>query len=353
MNKQQSKRLQWGGLQVAILAAWYRLRMRQQQFLARRPHRSFRLTERRDYIRSLQLPGYWAFTLSVLQTLWRQRATYLWVVLIYAVLTGVFVGIASQEVYTTLRSTLGEASQELFAGDISQLGEAGLLLLAGMSGSFNETLSELQQFYTIAFGLLAWLTTVWLLRAQLAGRRVRFRDALYSSGAPIVATFLLVVVLIIQLLPVAVAAIATSAAIGSGFLENGAVAMIFTVTGVLLVALSLYWVTSTMIALVVVTLPGVYPMQAIKAAGDLVTGRRLRILYRWLWLIVMIILLWVCVVIPFILLDAGVKSIAPFLVSFPLVPLVLLVVSSCTVVFSSAYVYLLYRKVVDDDALPA
>ena len=35
---------------------------RTRAYLQRRPHRSFRRTYRRDYERSLALPGYWAFT---------------------------------------------------------------------------------------------------------------------------------------------------------------------------------------------------------------------------------------------------------------------------------------------------
>ena len=41
--------------------------------LVRRPHRSFRLTRRRDYKRSLKMPGYWAFSIIVLKTLWQNK----------------------------------------------------------------------------------------------------------------------------------------------------------------------------------------------------------------------------------------------------------------------------------------
>ncbi len=349
----QSKLSRWDSVSASMLAWWYRLRARQLAFLARRPHRSFQPTRRRDYVRSLHLPGYWSFTAEVYRVLWRRKTVYGYVVLVYGVLVAIFVGLASQDLYTTLSETLKETSGEVFSGDVGQVGQAGLLLLAGMTGSLTETLSEVQQLYAVIFGLMAWLTTVWLLRAQLAGQRPRFRDALYSSGSPIVPTLLVAAVMMVQLLPIAIVALATSAALGSGFLESGAVAMVFTVAGVLLVTLSLYWITSTAIALVVVTLPGMYPMRAIRTAGDLVVGRRLRILYRWIWMVLMIVLIWMIVVIPFILLDTGLKSLLPFLSAVPIVPVVLLIVSSFTIVFSSAYIYLLYRKVVDDDASPA
>ncbi len=349
----QRKLSRWDSVSTSMLAWWYRLRARQLAFLARRPHRSFQPTRRRDYVRSLRLPGYWSFTAEVYRVLWQRKTVYGYVVLVYGVLVAIFVGLASQDLYTTLNETLKETGGEVFSGNFGQVGQASLLLLAGMTGSLTETLSETQQLYAVLFGLMAWLTTVWLLRAQLAGQRPRFRDALYSSGSPIVPTLLVAAVMMVQLLPIAIVALATSAALSSGFLESGVVAMVFTIAGVLLVTLSLYWLTSTAIALVVVTLPGMYPMRAIRTAGDLVIGRRLRILYRWIWMVLMIALIWTIVVIPSILLDTGLKSLVPFLSAVPIVPVVLLIVSSFTIVFSSAYIYLLYRKVVDDDASPA
>ena len=119
------------------------------------------------------------------------------------------------------------------------------------------------------------------------------------------------------------------------------------------IALVLYWITSTLIALVVVTLPGMYPFRALKAASDLVLGRRLRILYRWLWGALMLVLFWLVVMIPVILLDNWAKETWKQLAGVPIVPATVAIMSALSVVWFSAYVYLLYRKVVDDDAKPA
>jgi hypothetical protein len=144
-----------------------------------------------------------------------------------------------------------------------------------------------------------------------------------------------------------------SAAQSTGLLAGGVEAMLFWVAASLLALLSLYWVTSTMIALVVVTLPGMYPMRAIKTAGDLVIGRRLRILLRLLWMLLGLAVFWIIVMIPIILFDTWIKSLWPAIENVPTIPIVLLAMSSISVVWVSSYVYLLYRKVVDDDAKPA
>jgi hypothetical protein len=200
---------------------------------------------------------------------------------------------------------------------------------------------------------MTWLTTVWLLRNILAGNKVKLRDGLYNASAPILSTFLVTLVLILQLLPMALAFIGYAAANASGLLTGGVEAMLFWIAAGLLVVLSLYWVTSTLIALVIVTLPGIYPMKALRTAGDIAVGRRMRLLLRLLWLMATIGISWVVVMVPLILLTAWINSLWPAFSNVPLLPIILAFMSSLTIVWSSSYVYLLYRKVVADDAKPA
>lgn len=324
-----------------------------ENYMSRRPHRSFRLTRRRDYTRSLELPGYWAFSNYVFRMLWQERRLFGLLTLVYAILSGLVVGVASQDIYAQLGDTLKETGGDIFEGNVGEIGKAGLLLAATISGGANATPTEGQQIYGAIFILLVWLTTVWLLRNILAGHTVRLRGGLYNSGAPIVATFFVGIILLIQLLPLGLAFIGYSAAISSGVLTGGVAAMVFWMVASLLAVLSLYWVTSTIIALVIVTLPGMYPMRALRVAGDLVIGRRLRILLRLLWMLLGIVVIWAAVMIPIVIFDTWLKGVWPAIASFPTIPLVLLAASSITVVWAASYVYLLYRKVVDDDASPA
>lgn len=329
------------------------LEVSRRRFLARRPHRSFRRTLRRDYARSLKLPGYWAFTGYVRETLWKNKNLFLSVVLLFGVLSALFVGLASQQTYTTLSATLRDTGTSFFNGNSGEIGQAALLLLTGATGNFTANPTEPQQIYGAICGLMAWLVTVWLLRGLLAGKKPRLRDGLYSAGAPIIPTFLVLLAALVQLFPLAVAATILSSAVSTGFITGGVEAMTLSLGGLLLITLSLYWITSTLIALVVVTLPGMYPTQAIRVAGDLVVGRRLRILFRLLWMVFITALVWLVIMVPVILLDTWLKGVWGAIEWIPFVPIALLVVSSFTVVWTASYVYLLYRRVVDDDASPA
>jgi hypothetical protein len=312
------------------------------------------LTRRRDYIRPLKLPGYWAFSAQVRKTLWTNRKLFLWLVIVYAVLTATMVGMASQGTYSSLADTLRQTGDDVFSGNWGEIGKAGLLSLATVTGGISSSLTDVQQVYAGLIFLVTWLSTVWLLRNILAGHKVKLRDGLYNSSAPLLSTLLVALALIVQLLPLAVAVIGYVAALASGLLDSGGVtAMLFWIAAGLLMIISLYWISSTFIALVVVTLPGMYPLQALKTAGDLVIGRRIRILLRLLWMSLGIIVIWALVMIPVILLDTWLKGLWPAIDWIPIIPFTLLVLSSLTVVWSASYIYLLYRKVVADDAAPA
>ncbi len=324
-------------------------------YLNRRPHRSFRPTKRRDYKRSLKLPGYWSFTIHVWKTLWVNRKTFILLAVVYAVISAFLASaFASQDAYLTLTDTLKTTSGNAFYGGWGEIGKAGLLFVSTATGSISQNLTESQQVYAALIALLAWLTTVWLLRNILAGHAVKLRDGLYSAGSPLLSTFLVALLLVVQILPFSIAMIGYSAVSANGLLAAGGIeSMLFWLAAALLTVISLYLITSTIFALVIVTLPGMYPFRAIKTAGDLVVGRRLRILLRFLWMAIGVVVTWVIIMIPVILIDLWLKNLWPVINWVPTIPIVMLTLSSLTIVWVSSYVYLLYRKVVADDADPA
>lgn len=329
------------------------IKKRVSSYLKRRPHRSFRRTLRRDYARPLNLPGYWAFTAYVRKTLWDNRKTFILLAVVYAVLTVFMVGIASQDTYTTLANTLNAAGGNVLNNGLGEVSKASLLFITAITGGLSQSLTDAQKIYAGLITLLTWLTSVWLLRNILAGHKVKLRDGLYSAGSPILSTFIVALLLLVQLLPFALALIGFSAASASGLLAGGVEAMLFWIVAGLLTVLSLYWITSTAFALVIVTLPGMYPFQAIKTAGDLVIGRRLRILLRLLWMVIGVVVSWALVMIPIILLDSWIKGVWSAISWVPTIPLILLALGALTIVWVSSYIYLLYRKVVADESAPA
>lgn len=323
------------------------------KFLDRRPHRSFRLTRRRDYDRSLKLPGYFAFSKYVFKILWTNRKIFLLMALLYATLSLIMVGITSQDTYLTLQDTLKSTGGSILNGGWGELGKSFLLFITTISVGASDGLSDVQQIYSIIIILLTWLTSVWLLRNIIAGRKVRLRDGLYNSGAPIFPTFLIALLFLFQLLPFAIAIIGYSAASTTGFLSGGIEAMLFWVVAGLLTIMSLYFIIGTLFALIIITLPGMYPSVAIKTAGDMVVGRRFRILKRLIWMLMCVLISWIVIIIPLIIFDSWIKNMWKAINWIPSIPIIILLLSSISIIWISAYIYLLYRKVVDDGAEPA
>ncbi len=345
-----SSELKESGSSQFFLKRFWRWR---QNLQPQTPHKSFRWTRRRDYVRPLTMPGYIAFTTEVWKTIWRYKNTFGLLILTYALMSAVLVGLVSQSTYSQIGDLLRTSSGDIFKGNVGQIGQAGLLLVSAMSGALNPNLTDTQQVLSALLIIMMWLTTIWLLRAFLAGHKPKFRDGLYNAGAPIIPTLLLALVLVVQLIPAAIAAIGLSAALPTGLVSQGVEAMVFWVVVLLLFLLSLYWITSSFIALVIITLPGMYPFNALKTASELVVGRRLPVVLRIVWLFVITIILWAVVMIPIILFDAWLKGAVSGLQWLPIVPLSLLIASSISVLWITSYIYLLYRKVVDDGTAPA
>jgi hypothetical protein len=285
----------------------------------------------------------------MLRTHWR---LFLLLTLVYAAIMVLLGAITSQDVYATITELFSGAGADVAEGGIGAFAEAALVTLATFASGGSNLTAE-QSVYLGFTLMFSWLATVWLLRELLLGRRPKLRDGLYNSGAPILSTVGVLVVMAIQAIPVGIVMLAYAALSAIGFIDDGFGAMLFWLFASVVVAMVLYWLTSTLLALVVVTIPGMYPLRAVRVAGDLVVGRRLRILLRLLWGALLAAITWSLLLIVSVLLDNLLRAALPNLSGFSAVPYISAVASAAAMVWFATYVYLFYRKVVDDDAKPA
>lgn len=263
------------------------------------------------------------------------------------VLSIVLVGMFSQETYNALGEELSSISSEYSVGGAGTIEGAWVLFSTIMTGGLSNQTAEVQQVYSVLLALLLWLATVWALRNIVAGNKIRARDALYNSGSPIISTFLIVLFGFLQLLPFTIMLLVFSAANSSGLLELPIAAALSWLTVGLSGLLTLYWLGATLMSLVVVSLPGMYPWAAIRAASDLVLGRRLVIMYRFIWLSICVAVVWVIVMLTSILLVNWLTSLWGWFANIPVVPVLLVGLTTGTMIYGAAYVYMLYRGIVD------
>jgi len=313
-------------------------------FMKRRPHRSMRLTRRRDYSRSLKLPGYMALTREVWKLIWSNKGLFIKFLIIYAILSVLLMGTLNPDSYNALRDSINSAGADFNIEAVTTL------FFGAITSGTSQDATLAGQILSALFLIIGWLVIVWILRRRMVGDKIKIRDAIYSAGAPIVSTLILLLVIIVQLLPFALVLLVYSTLTGTGIInwsidiENMAAFLAVVIVGVM----SLYWLVTTFLALIIVTNQGVYPFQALKMAGDIATGRRLRIIYRLLFMCLPMIIIWIAILVPIVILDNAVQ-----IAWLPLVSIFTLILTTVTLIWVASYIYVLYRHIIEDDTPPA
>ena len=70
-------------------------------------------------------------------------------------------------------------------------------------------------------------------------------------------------------------------------------------------------------------------------------------------MMICLVVVWALVMISMIMFDGWIKSVAPVISGWPIIPVVILALTSLTVIWIATYTYSLYRKVVEDESDPA
>ena len=187
--------------------------------------------------------------------------------------------------------------------------------------------------------LVVWLTTIFVIRHKMAGNKVGLRDALYNAMTPLLSSLVVLVLAAIQAIPVMLLVIAYSSAVETHFLDTPFYAFLFLVFAGLMILLTSYLWSGTLMALVAVSAPGLYPLEAIKASNELMMGRRIRFVLRITALFIVLFVIWALTIWPM----------AVFVGESPVTSVVLTIVGCFSVMYISAYLYLYYRYMLKFD----
>ena len=307
-------------------------------------HKSFVLTRRRDVPKHTPLPGYISFSFSVLRVISKYRRHFFVLLSIYLLTSLLLIGVSQQDQFRSLSDSFATIDDQTSdAAPVDAATQIIGLFGSTFAGSLNGSLTDVQQFYMALLYLIMWLVVIWMLRQLLNGNVIKVRDALYNACAPLISTICIVGLLLAQMIPGILGVAIFSIATQDGMLSNGATAMVFGVMALLLLVLSLYWISSSIFALLMVTLPGMYPMKAVKAAGEIALGRRTSLMLRLVWLGLLLAILWVVILLPALLIDYWVK------VSwFPIVVISLQLATGLSLVVGVTYIYMLYRTMLGE-----
>lgn len=313
-----------------------------------RLHRSFRRSYREDYNRPFEGPGLLSHAVTSFKIIFKNWKIFLPLVLLIAVLNVFLVGLMNEDTFVQLQKSIDETSEDIQMGKLGTFAKSGLLLVSTITtGGLAQNQTEVQQIFATLLFIITWLVTIYLLRHILAKHKVKLRDGLYNALAPFISTLIVGLVIFIEAIPAMIVIIAYSAAVATDFLSTPFYALIFFIFAALLTLLSVYLISSSLVAMVAVSAPGLYPLVAIHTANDLLAGRRIKFIIRVLYLIVTLVVVWVIVMLPLIALDLFLKSILPVLSGLPFVSFELLTMSCFSAVYATTYLYLYYRRLLD------
>lgn len=181
------------------------------------------------------------------------------------------------------------------------------------------------------------LALLWIFRQSLAGKTVAVKQAFYHGMYPIVQVVLVLLVMALQFLPFAIGSYVFATFVSGGIAVGGIEQFIGFVLFALLTSWSLRMLSASLFALYIVTLPNMEPMQSLRSAKQLVAERRLMVLRKLLALFVVLLLVSTAVVSLFLL-------VSPVLAVW-----VFFAVSGTWFICVNAYVYTLYRELLNNE----
>lgn len=204
----------------------------------------------------------------------------------------------------------------------------------GLSGVVDQTSTGI---FMVFIFLIIWLVTIFAVRHVMSHNAITFRDALYNSMAPTMSVLVVLGAILIQSLPIVLVVVTYSAAVETGFLATPFYALLFLGFAAVMILLSGYMLTSSIVALVAVTAPGLYPWIALRSAANLMVGQRMKFVIRLIVLLAFFALMWGIFVLPLRTLGASPMIIAA----------VQTIIFCACVLFSAIYLYLYYRWILD------
>lgn len=326
-----------------VLARWRK--WRKERF---NPHKNFRRSYREDYLRETPTPGLLEHAMTTFQIIFKHWRTFVPFILLMTVAYIVLVGLMNEDLYQQFQDSINETNAELAGGEIGNFAKAGLLLLSTITtGGLDANMGEAQTVFMILLFLIMWLTTIYLMRHFMNGGKPRLRDGLYNALSPLISTLLVFCIIFIQAIPIMLVVITYSAAITTGFLQTPFYALVYFIFAALMILITTYLLSSSLIALVAVTAPGVYPLAALSNASDLMSSRRTKFIIRVIYLILVAVLIYIIVMTPIILLDLWLKGSLGLFAGWPIVPFFLLLVTCFVFIYVTIYLYRYYRWLLD------
>ena len=283
-------------------------------------------------VANLPLPNVLVITRKAAHILWKYRLLFAGITLIYGLLNVFFAQALSGGVdVANIKNNLEQSTD----GKIGQFG-VGFGAFVYVLGTAGNNASSAASAFQLLLMLICSLAVIWSLRQVYTGASSSIRDAFYRGMYPLVPFILVLMVITLQLLPLLAGSTLYSIVVSNGIAVNLIEQLIFGVIYVVLAGFTVYWLTASVIALYVVTLPEMTPIKAVRSARELVKGRRWLVLRKMLFLPVLLVIIEAVILIPIIIVYA------------PAAKYVYFILTMFGLVAIHSYIYALYRELLNE-----
>ena len=258
-----------------------------------RLHRSFKRSYHEDYQRKTELPSLTSQASAAFKMFFKFWKIFLPLLLIFVGLYIFLIGAMSENTLADVKANVEQTNKDVADGKIGTVGKAGLTLLGIISTGGLTTMNDAQIVIAVLLFTIIWLVTIYLARHLLAGHQeIKMRDGFYSALSPLVSTLVVGLIIFLEAIPIMLTIIVFQVALTTEFLSTPFYALLFFMFAALMITLSLYLLSSSFFAIIVVSAPGLYPLTAVRMAKNLIMGRRLRFLIRVFYLVIIVALLY-------------------------------------------------------------
>lgn len=268
--------------------------------------------------------------LTSLRHLWAHKKLFGAILLIYFLLSFVFV--SGLTLNFSLRETQIALDEAQYSSDsaVGRAAESFGILLANASSATDEASSLYQMFLLVLISLVV----IWSLRTTFEYRETSptVKVAFYQSTYALVPYLLVGGIILLQLLPallgLSIYGVVVSNNIAVGVIEQ----LGWLVLTIFMCSVSIYFISTSLFASYIVTLPNMQPLSALRSAKKLVRFRRLLVIRKMLFL-------------PFVLLVFLAAIIMPIILSAPhIAEAFFMIISLALVLVAHSYFYVLYRE---------
>ncbi len=280
--------------------------------------------------RQKQLVSSWRLIKASSKHLWKYKKLFIGISLIYGLFYVLLVkGLTSNFQLETLRANLEENTGSVVSG----LG-GGLTLYGLLLGSANTGTSEVSGVYQLFLFIIGSLAVIRALRLTYAEKLPSVKESFYTSTDQFIPFLIVFFFVLLQLMPALFGTGFYNILIENGIASNGIQQFAAAVVMVGGIMLSLYYLSSTVLALYIVTLGGTMPRDATKIARGLVRYRRKKIIFKMLFL-------------PLFLLLLSGLALVPLIMFVPVAAEITFLVGGIFVLaYAHSYYYALYRSLI-------